>query len=336
MSLPGAGLTPAHRLLACVVAVLWGVNFLAIHASLEQFPPFFLVALRFAVLAVPVVLFVPRPDVPLRWLVGYGVGFGVLQFAFLYSGMDAGMPTGLASLVLQASGPFTLVLGALLLGEHVGGRQWLGLAVAAVGMTLVGVSRADAAQLVPYVLVLLAALGWAIGNLSSRLARPSTPLHLALWMSVVPPLPMFALSWVVEGPDAIGRSLTTSLSLAAVPAWLGLAYTVLVATVVGSGIWTWLLARHPAGVVGPFSMLVPVVGIATAALVLDEVPCVLEVVGGVAVVAGVLLGASRSRASRAATRTAGSGALGDREQHDGVLDGLEGVPGVRDEQQVPR
>ena len=114
------------------------------------------------------------------------------------------MPSGLASLVLQASGPFTLVLGALLLDEQVHGRQWAGLAVAAVGMALVGVSRADAAQLLPYVLVLLAALGWALGNLSSRLARPSRPLHLALWMSVVPPLPMLALSWVVEGPDAIG------------------------------------------------------------------------------------------------------------------------------------
>ncbi len=306
MSLPGAGLTPAHRLLACVVAVIWGLNFLAIHASLEQFPPFFLVALRFALLAVPVVVLVPRPDVPLRWLVGYGLGFGVLQFAFLYSGMNAGMPTGLASLVLQASGPFTLVLGALLLGEHVRGRQWLGLAVAAVGMTLVGVSRADAAQLLPYVLVLLAALGWAFGNLSSRLARPTKPLHLALWMSVVPPLPMFALSWAVEGPAAIGNSLATSMTREALPAWIGLAYTILVATIVGSGIWTWLLSRHPAGVVGPFSMLVPVVGIATAAVVLGEVPSVLEAAGGVLVVAGVLLGASsrRRRRERPATSPA--------------------------------
>ncbi|WP_316043656.1 EamA family transporter [Cellulosimicrobium cellulans] len=88
------------RLLALVVAVLWGLNFPAIHLSLEQFPPFFLVALRFALLAVPTLLLVPRPAAPVRWLIGYGVGFGVLQFAFLYLAMDTGMPTGLASLVL--------------------------------------------------------------------------------------------------------------------------------------------------------------------------------------------------------------------------------------------
>jgi O-acetylserine/cysteine efflux transporter len=295
---PTSGLPTSHRMLACLVALIWGVNFLAIHASLEQFPPLFLVALRFTLLAVPTILFVPRPQVPTRWLVGYGLGFGVLQFTFLYTGMAAGMPAGLASLVLQASGPFTLVLGALLLREHVHGRQWVGLAVAAAGMALVGFSRAGAAQLLPYVLVLLAALGWALGNLSSRLAKPANPLHLALWMSVVVPLPMIVLSLLLEGPDAIGDSLSTSLTAAAVPAWLGLAYTVVVGTIVGSGIWTWLLARHPAGVVGPFSMLVPVVGMAAAALALHEIPTALEVVGGVVVVSGVLVGALNPRARR--------------------------------------
>ena len=110
--MPTSGLPTSHRLLACLVALIWGVNFLAIHASLDQFPPLFLVALRFTLLAVPTLLLVPRPQVPTRWLVGYGLGFGVLQFTFLYTGMAAGMPAGLASLVLQASGPFTLILGA--------------------------------------------------------------------------------------------------------------------------------------------------------------------------------------------------------------------------------
>src|SRR5687767_11994515 len=106
------------RLRAGVVAVLWGLNFTAIHVSLEHFPPFFLAALRFAVIALPTVLLVPRPAVPLRWLLGYGAGFGVLQFAFLYLAMDAGMPAGLSSLVLQSSAPFTVVLAAVLLRER--------------------------------------------------------------------------------------------------------------------------------------------------------------------------------------------------------------------------
>ncbi|MFT4110349.1 EamA family transporter [Propionicimonas sp.] len=282
-----------HRLLAIAVAAVWGVNFLAIHASLDQFPPFFLVALRFALIALPTVLLVPRPRVPVRWLIGYGLGFGVAQFTFLYAGMAAGLPTGLASLVLQASGPFTLALGAVLLRERVNGRQWLGIAVAIIGMAVVGVARAQAAGLVPFLLVLAGGLGWAFGNLASRMAQAPNPLHFTLWMSVVVPVPMLALSLVFEGPEQILASLATSLAPSAVPAWIGLAYTCLIGTAVGSGIWTWLLARHPAGVVAPFSMLVPVAGIITAALVLGERPSGLELAGGLVVVAGVMIGALR-------------------------------------------
>ncbi len=284
-----------HRLLAVAVAVIWGVNFVAIHASLAQFPPFFLVALRFLLIAIPTIIFVPRPKVQLRWLIGYGLGFGVAQFVFLYWGMAAGMPTGLASLVLQISGPFTLVLGAVLLGEKVRRLQWVGIAVAIAGMVLVGVSRAQAAAIVPFLLVLAGGLGWAFGNLASRLARPPNALHLTLWMSVVVPVPMLVLSLLTEGPARIAASLTGAFGPEAAPAWIGLAYTCVIATAVGSGIWTWLLARHPAGVVAPFSMLVPVAGILTAAIVLGERPTWLELLGGAVVVLGVMIGSRRSK-----------------------------------------
>ena len=279
---------PRHVLLAVGVAVVWGINFLAIHASLEQFPPLFLVALRFGVMAIPTLLFVPRPKVRLRWLIGYGLGFGTLQFIGLYLGMAAGFPAGLASLVLQSSAPFTVLLGALLLRERVSGRAALGVAIAVMGLVLVGVTRATGGSWWPFLLVVLGGLGWSLGNLAARQAAAPNPLHLTLWMSVVPPLPMLALSLAFEGPDRIASSLATSLTAAAVPAWIGLGYTVLIGTVLGSGVWVWLMSRHPAGRVAPFSMLVPVSGLTTAWLVLGETPQPLELLGGALVIGGVL------------------------------------------------
>lgn len=288
-----------HVLLAVGVAVAWGVNFLAIHASLEQFPPLFLVALRFLVIAVPTVLFVPRPQVRLRWLLGYGLGFGTLQFIGLYLGMAAGFPTGLASLVLQSSAPFTVLLGALLLHERVGAASVLGVTVAVVGLALVGIAHGDGGSWWPFLLVVAGGLGWALGNLAARQAAAPNPLHLTLWMAVVPPVPLLALSLLFEGPQSISASITTSMMPAAVPAWIGLAYTVLIGTVFGSGAWVWLMKRHPAGRVAPFSMLVPVSGLATAALVLGETPGPLELTGGALVVGGVLWAGLRT--TRAAT-----------------------------------
>ncbi len=276
-----------HAALACLVAALWGVNFLAIHASLQQFPPILLVALRFALLAIPALLFVPRPAVPLRWLVGYGLGFGTVQFFGLYLGMAAGFPAGIASLVLQASAPFTVLLGAVFLREPMTARRVGGVGAAVAGLVLVALSRSGTESWWPFWLVILGAFGWAVGNISSRLAAPPNPLHLTLWMAVVPPLPMLALSLAIEGPGEIRDAWATAATRTAVPAWIGLAYTVLLATVVASGIWVWLMKRYPAGVVAPFSMLVPVVGIATTWLTLDERPAFLDVLGGVLVVAGV-------------------------------------------------
>lgn len=293
---------PRHRALAALVAVLWGLNFLAIHLSLEQFPPFLCAALRWTAIAIPTVLLVPRPNVPLRWLVGYGVGFGILQFTFLYWGMSAGMPTGLASLVLQSSAPFTVVLGAALLGERLDARKTLGVLVAVGGLAIVGSQRLGGATWWPFALTVLGGLGWALGNLASRQARPDKPLHLTLWMSVVPPVPMLVLSLVFEGPARIGDSVQGGPHLTG--ALLGLLYTCVVGTAVGSGIWTWLMARHPAGVVAPYSMLVPVVGLSTAWVALGEQPNVVELLGGVVVIAGVLYGSRTRQLSRIAATTA--------------------------------
>lgn len=303
-------MTTRHRLLGLTVAVLWGVNFLAIHAGLEHFPPVFFAGLRFAVLAVPVILFVPWPRVPMRWFLLYGVGFGTVQFAFLFLAMANGMPTGLASLVLQASAPFTAILGVLLLGERMSGRQIAGIALAVGGMALIAADRAAhgaSTALVPVILTLLGALGWAFGNIGSRKAMagntdPRTPLRLTLWMSVVPPIPLFALSALTEGPSAGWRALASIDQRSGLIALGGLVYIVLLATVVGLGLWTYLMGLYPASRVAPFSLLVPVVGITASWLTLGEQPTALEIAGAAVVITGCLIGMTARPTARSDTR----------------------------------
>lgn len=283
------------RLLAALVAVCWGVNFPATAIALQHFPPLFLVALRFALVALPTIAFIPRPKVPIRWLLGVGLGIGLLQFGFLYLGLAAGMPSGLASLVLQASAPFTVLIAGIWLRERLTRRQLVGISVAVLGLVVIAVHRAQVAALLPVVLTLCGALGWAIGNVCSRRAQAPNPLHLTLWMSVVPPLPMLALALAVEGPGRIGRSLTSALSPEALPSVLGLLYIVVIATLVGYGLWNTLLSRHPSSVVAPFSMLVPVIGVLTSWLAFGEVIDAVELGAGVVVVAGVLFSSRPKR-----------------------------------------
>ena len=136
-------------------------------------------------------------------------------------------------------------------------------------------------------LTLLGALGWAFGNLASRLAAPPNPLHLTLWMAVVPPIPLLVASWVVEGPAAGWDALRAAVTPAGVPGLLALAYIAVLATVLGSGIWTALMRRHPAGVVAPYSLRCRRRD-GLAALVLGERPSAVELLSGVVIVGGVL------------------------------------------------
>ncbi len=280
------------RILALVVAVAWGLNFPATAIALEHYPPFLLAALRFTLLAVPTLLFVPRPPIPFRWIVLVGATLGVLQFAFLYLGMAAGMPSGLASLVVQASAPFTVLLAGVLLRERLSARQVVGVSVAVAALAVIALHRAQTAALLPVVLVLCGALGWAIGNVATRKAGPVNPLHLTLWWAVVPPIPMAVLSFLVEGPDRIGQALGTAFTADALPADLAVLYIVLAASVVGYGIWSRLMGRYPSSTVAPFSMLVPVVGVLASWAAFGEVPDLVEVLAG-AVVVGAVLWSSR-------------------------------------------
>ncbi|WP_236790680.1 EamA family transporter [Amycolatopsis sp. GM8] len=283
------------RLLAVFVAVIWGCNFLAVHYLIGHFPPLFAGALRFLVIAIPTILFIPRPKVKLRWLVGFGLCFGTGQFALLFIALNIGMPTGLASLVLQASAPFTVVLAGFLLRERLSLRQLTGIVLAVGGLAVIAWHQAEHAVLLPVVLTVLAALSWAAGNICARQARPDNGLHFTLWTSVVPPIPMFVLSLIFEGPAAQWHSLAT---IGTVDGWIGLgglAYVVLLGTLAGAGIWTTLMRRHPAGVVAPFSLLVPVVGISASFLLLHETPQLTEILAGLVIVAGVLLGSLPNR-----------------------------------------
>lgn len=308
--------TARDRLLGFTVVLLWGLNFLAIRVGLDHFPPFFFAALRFAVIAVPVLLFVPRPQVRTRWLLLYGTGFGILQFAFLFTAMRVGMPTGLASLVLQSSAPFTVLLGALFLRERIRSIQVAGIVVALAGMAVIGWDRLEHATLLPVLLTLAGGLGWAFGNIGARQATVESPglntLHLTLWLAVVPPLPLFALSAAAEGPATGWHALAGSFTAAGWPALVALAYIAVLATVIGSGMWTYLMSRYPAGVVAPLTLLVPVVGIAAAWAFLDETPTPLSLVGGVIVIAGAFAATSGKRTATATGQAASSDAATDR------------------------
>lgn len=283
--------TRRDSLLAVLVAVLWGGNFVAIHLGLQDVPPFLFLAIRFVLVAVPLVFLVPRPKASWQAAVAVGVFMSLGQFGLLYLALSIGMPAGLASLVLQAQVVLTMVVAALALGERATRRQGVGAVVGTAGLAVVAVGFGADASIVPLLVTVAAAASWAVGNVVARAAKVESGLSLVVWSALVVPLPCLAVSWVVDGPGAMADALAgfgwTAL--------LSTLYTVVGASLVGYTIFNGLMAKHPAASVVPYILLVPPVGMLTAWLALGEVPNLLEAVGAVVMLVGVTVAVTSSR-----------------------------------------
>jgi O-acetylserine/cysteine efflux transporter len=272
-------------LIALVVIIAWGVNFVVIKVGLDGLPPMLLGALRFVLVAFPAILLVKRPQLPWRWLIAYGATISLGQFAFLFQAMYSGMPPGLASLVLQSQAFFTLCFAAVFLGERMRLPSVLGLLVAAGGLVLIGSENSSHVPLLALVLTLCAGAMWGMGNIITRRFGSVNLVALVVWGGLIPPLPFLALSWWLEGPERISHALLNI-------GWnsvLALAYLAFVATMLGYSLWSTLLSRHPAGKVAPFSLLVPVIGLSSSAWLLDERLSPLQGWGALLVMSGLLI-----------------------------------------------
>ncbi|HPT50078.1 MAG TPA: EamA family transporter [Accumulibacter sp.] len=279
-------LRPRDLALALLVVVVWGVNFAVIKTGVAEVPPLLLGALRFLLAAFPAVFFLRPPRVPWRLYLAYGMTISVGQFAFLFSAIHLGMPSGLASLVLQSQAFFTMLFAALWLGERWRRNQLAGLVLAAGGLALIGSAHGVAMPLAGFVLTLVAASMWAAGNIVTRAVSRHGPINqfaFVVWASLVPPLPFLALSLSIEGRPAIDAALAAfnPRSFAAV------AYLAWAATLLGYGLWTRLLSRYPVNQVAPFSLLVPVVGLTTGWLLFGENSRPVHFAGGALLMLGL-------------------------------------------------
>lgn len=292
---------PAHVLLAVLVTAVWGVNFVVIDIGLDHFPPLLFCALRFLVAALPAVFLVGRPKVAWKWVLGVGLALGVAKFGLLFIGMHEGMPAGLSSLVLQIQAVFTALFAAVVLGERPGRMRLVGMGVALVGIGVAAVDEGTSGPLVGFLLVIAAAAFWGVSNVLTRKAAPPDPVSFMVWVSLVPVLPLLGLSLMFEGADPDLEALR-SLD------WAGagvIVYVAWIVTLFGFGAWNFLLKTYDASAVAPFTLLVPVFGMSSAALVLGEGISPLRWLAAALLVGGVALTSLSLRRPRRAAAADG-------------------------------
>jgi O-acetylserine/cysteine efflux transporter len=288
-------MSPIHLLLAIIVTLIWGINFTFIAWSLESFPPLMLSAMRFFFTAIPLIVFIKPPKFS-RTLLTYAVGTFVLQYAFVFTAMHLGASAGLTALLLQLQIFITVLLAYFMLGESVNRMQIVGMVIGVLGLAVIAANLGGDMPLLGFICILIAATGWSFGNIASKQiskqasAASATSSHNVNATSLSSPranslsAPLSALSLVVWG-GLIACVILTIASLifetaawqiatfteASMKSWLSLGFIVYMSTLIGFGLWAFLLSENTASKVMPFALLVPVFGMATSVLLTGEV-----------------------------------------------------------------
>ena len=289
--------TSRDYLSALAVVVIWGLNFIFMKFALHDFTPFQMGAARYVFAVFPLILFIKRPNLDVKWLLYYGLFQGVGQFGFLFVGLKLGMTAALASVLMQTQVFFTALISFFLLGEKPSRSLQIGLFLAAMGLICFAINyiapqatNTSTTTLSGLIFCVLGASMWATSNIVVRKAQQSLKkdasfdaVAFLVWSSIVPILPFIGLTLLFDAEPTRWRWLAAPWS-----SWLSVAFLGWVATIIAYALWTGLLKRHPANRVAPFSLGVPVVGITAGMVVLGEQITSWQW-GGIALVVAALL-----------------------------------------------
>lgn len=273
---------PADIFLAVLVAVIWGLGFIASRLALDELSPSMMTALRFAIAAVPC-LFIRKPKVSWPVLIAISLTLFLFQFLAQSYGIAQGVPVGLTSVIVQSQALFTIAFAAIAFREKPTAIQMLGIGIATLGLLMICGTVGFDFSVGAFAVLMISPVSFAVGNLLLRLANDAPMFDLFAWLYLIPPLPLFALALIVDGPQASWHDLT-HMTMAGIVSMLAIG---IFTTSFAYWLWGRLLRAYPAAQVTPFALLVPFVGAGASAVVFHEKFGVLRLSGMVTVMAGI-------------------------------------------------
>jgi O-acetylserine/cysteine efflux transporter len=273
---------PADVCIAVLVAVIWGLAFVASRIALDEFSPALMTALRFGIAALPC-LFVGKPKVSWPLLIAISFTLFLGQFLAQAYGIAGGVPVGLTSVVVQSQALFTIAFAAVAFREWPTPMQTVGIGIAAFGLLLICGTVGYDFSVGAFAILMISPISFAVGNLLLRRAKGVPMFDLFAWLCLTAAVPLFALALVTDGAGPTVHALA-HMSLTGLICMLCLGG---ISTCIAYWLWGRLLRDYPAAQVVPFALLVPFVGAVASSIVFRETFGTLRLAGMVTVVGGI-------------------------------------------------
>ncbi len=273
-------MSPTHILLALFTMVIWGLNFVVGKIGLAELPPMLLIGLRFALVAVLLVAFVPRPKGQMLQILGLSVTMGSLHFSLMFTGLRD-VDAAVAAIAVQAQVPFSSLLAAMFFGDRIGWRRTVAMIVAFAGIALIAGEPRMETRLAPLAMVIVASFLWAIGNIQIKQMGKLNEFSTNAWVA------LFTAPQLLIGSALFETGQIEAMAGASLLAWGSIGFMAIFVTIVGYGVWYYLIPRYPVNQTMPFLLLMPIFGVLFGVVLLDELLTWQMVAGGVLTIAGV-------------------------------------------------
>jgi len=278
-------MTKKHQLLALIVTIIWGTNFVFIKYGLNELPPFLFATIRFFLVAFPLIFFFPKPKASWGLIAAYGLFIGFGQFGILFYAMQNDISPGIASLVLQTQVFFSVIFAIFFFKELITPIQWLALIISFSGIALIASKTGGQTTFFGLALALLAAMSWAMGNMVVKKADKVDIIAFLAYSSLFAVPVLAVMSLYFEGWDLIKTSIqSASMTSVYVVLWQTIGNTL-----IGYGLWNFLLSRYSTATVTPWALLIPISGMTASSLLLDELMPMWKLLAAALVLAGLVI-----------------------------------------------
>jgi O-acetylserine/cysteine efflux transporter len=272
--------------LGILVTAIWGANFSVIKLGLSSLDPFLLTAFRFLLCSIPLIFFVKKPDgVSMKIMALYGSLFGVGLWGMVNLGIYLGLSAGLASLVLQFSAFFTILMSTIFFKEKISNLQFLGVIVSLCGLLFIFTITDGNISYLGLFLVILGAISWSMCNIIIKKHKPSNMFSFIVWSSIFSATPLFLITLLIKGVEPF-YGLRDSLNSASIFSILFQAY---ITTIFGYYVWNAMMRKYPVSSVAPLSLNVPIFGLITSYLVFDENIAANKIVAAALIISGIAI-----------------------------------------------
>jgi O-acetylserine/cysteine efflux transporter len=281
-------MTPVHLAFMVLINLIWGFALVAAKVSLEHFPPLLFAALRFTLIVLVLFPYLKIHRGKMRDVIIIALCAGPIGFGFFFAGL-AVSNASVTAVIGQLGVPIVTILSVVFLGEVIGWKRGIGIALAFLGVMIISFDPTVFHFINGIILIVMSSLVGSVGTIFQRRIRNVGVFEMQDWVAVAAAPIMILASLALENHQ--WETIQTASWLN----WAGIFYVAFASSLVGHAGIYYLLQRYEVTQTAPLTLLAPIFTVFFAVTLIGEHLSMRMIIGALVALSGVLIVSIREK-----------------------------------------